>query len=154
MSRKDALLRLHEQLVERRRDILRSLADELGDLRHDIGGQTGADDADAAFDTLNTELTSQLAQLEYRELAQIERALASLRKGNYGSCEVCGVKIPVARLNALPYSTACINCQRLLEENPSMAEEQRSAWAKVYDSEAASRDMSSVKLNDLEYNVG
>jgi DnaK suppressor protein len=37
--------------------------------------------------------------------------------GKYGSCEVCNGKIPLARLNALPYATMCIECQRDLERS-------------------------------------
>jgi DnaK suppressor protein len=40
-----------------------------------------------------------------------------MRDGKYGSCEVCGGKIPLARLNALPYATMCIECQRDLERS-------------------------------------
>ena len=30
----------------------------------------------------------------------------------YGRCEFCGGKIAEARLNALPYTNTCIDCQR------------------------------------------
>jgi len=59
-----------------------------------------------------------LAQREVRELNQIERDLTSQKQNTYGICEVCRGKIPVARLNALPYSTTCINCQRAMEGDP------------------------------------
>ena len=45
----------------------------------------------------------------------MERALRRLKTGTYGKCEACSTKIPVARLNALPYSTVCIKCQREIE---------------------------------------
>ena len=35
-----------------------------------------------------------------------------MRDGQYGVCEGCSCSIPMARLNALPYATLCINCQR------------------------------------------
>jgi DnaK suppressor protein len=40
---------------------------------------------------------------------------------------VCGGKIPLARLNALPYATMCIECQRELERSGSTAERLREA---------------------------
>src|SRR5262249_11472357 len=83
---------------------------------------------DVAFETGSDEMTSQLAELEARELFQIERALERLKQGTYGVCEgeddegqPCGEKIPVARLNALPYTTLCIKCQREMEKNPGWA---------------------------------
>ncbi|TSC63420.1 MAG: DnaK suppressor protein DksA, partial [Parcubacteria group bacterium Gr01-1014_106] len=35
-----------------------------------------------------------------------------LKAGTYGLCEVCQTKIPIARLNALPYAVKCFTCQR------------------------------------------
>lgn len=154
MARKNALLKLYSRLQGRRRELLESIADELGGLRHDLGDRAGSDDVDIASDSLNTEMNSQLAQIESRELRQIDRALTRLRDGAYGSCESCGKKIPVARLNALPYTTLCIECQREMETNPEMADQYNSGWQKVYDTEASARDVPSVNLSDLELNLG
>ncbi len=41
---------------------------------------------------------------------RVERALAKLAEGTYGTCDVCGGKIPAARLKAQPESTVCVNC--------------------------------------------
>lgn len=35
-------------------------------------------------------------------------ALERLDKGEYGICESCGVAIPIARLEVLPYTTLCV----------------------------------------------
>ena len=45
-------------------------------------------------------------------LDKVEHALGRLESGEYGSCEVCGKPIPVARLEALPYVTLCVDCAR------------------------------------------
>jgi DnaK suppressor protein len=45
-------------------------------------------------------------------LEQIDRALAKLDEGSYGSCDVCGAPIPEARLAARPESTVCVGCTR------------------------------------------
>src|SRR5262245_20315953 len=109
MARRDALLRLHKTLLARSTTLRKALAGELADLRLK-SSQTG-DTADAAFDAGSEEIASQLAELEARELSQIDRALARLKQGTYGLCEYCQAKIPVARLNALPYSSTCVDCQ-------------------------------------------
>jgi DnaK suppressor protein len=36
--------------------------------------------------------------------------------GTYGTCANCGKKIPVARLEALPHATLCIECQAASEQ--------------------------------------
>jgi DnaK suppressor protein len=115
MARTDALLRLHKTLLARRTELRKRLGMELDDLSRGKGSQPSGDAADAAFDTTGEEIASQLAELEAKELAQVERALRRLKQGSYGKCEGCGTKIPVARLNALPYSTLCIKCQREME---------------------------------------
>jgi DnaK suppressor protein len=50
-------------------------------------------------------------------LTHIETALERMRKGDYGLCEGCNQAIPLARLQALPYATMCIQCQREAEKS-------------------------------------
>lgn len=123
MARKDALLKLHAKLVARRRELLGTIEEQLGSLGRDRIGNTGGDDIDFAAVSMNTEITSQLAEHESRELMLIERAMRRLRDGSYGVCEVCSKKIPIERLNALPYTSVCVTCQRELETNPALREE-------------------------------
>jgi DnaK suppressor protein len=152
MARRDALLRLHKTLVARGNALRKTLAGELADLRLKTA-ETG-DSADAAFDAGSEEIASQLAELEARELSQIERALARIKQGTYGLCEFCQAKIPVARLNALPYSTTCVDCQREMENYPGWADRHGGAdWEKVSDSEAPTEEQRDVNLSDLEMDV-
>ena len=111
MARKDALVNLRTILV-RRRDALRSaLAGDLSLLK-ELRSESPGDMIDAALDSAQDEISSQLAEVESRELAHIENALERMKSGEYGLCEVCSGKIPMARLHALPYATMCIECQR------------------------------------------
>src|SRR5436309_11717770 len=121
MARREALLRLHKSLLARRTDLRNKLADELANMRNFKRADSTGDSADVAFETGSDEMASQLAALDSRELSQIERALARLKQGTYGLCEHCQHKIPVGRLNALPYSTLCIDCQREMEKSPDWA---------------------------------
>jgi DnaK suppressor protein len=151
MARRDALLRLHKTLTARSVALRKTLARELADLR--LKSQSG-DTADAAFDAGSEEIASQLAELEARELSQIERAIARMKQGTYGLCEVCQTKIPVARLNALPYSTTCVQCQREMETYPGWADRKGAGdWQKVSDDSGEDRevDLSSIEL-DLSAN--
>src|ERR1700712_4152503 len=117
MARQDALLRLNKTLLARRTELRKRLGVELEDLAHVKHSSASGDAADAAFDASGEELASTLAELESKELAQIERALRRLKAGSYGKCEVCSITIPVARLNALPFSTLCVQCQREMESD-------------------------------------
>jgi DnaK suppressor protein len=116
MARKDALANMRAILIKRRDALRSALAGDLTQLR-DLRSQSPGDVIDAAYDTAQDELNSQLAEVESRELASIENALERMKEGSYGQCEVCGGKIPMARLDALPYATVCIGCQRELERS-------------------------------------
>ena len=43
---------------------------------------------------------------------RIERALAKLEEGTYGTCDSCGKEIVAGRLKAAPESALCIDCAR------------------------------------------
>ena len=45
-------------------------------------------------------------------LARVERALAKLDDGTYGSCDECDAPIDPARLGAMPESVRCVACER------------------------------------------
>lgn len=154
MARRDALLRLHKTLLSRAVALRRSLAGELEDLRNAKARDSIGDVADAAFDTGNEEIASQLAELEARELNQIERAIARMKQGTYGLCEYCQSKIPVARLNALPYSTTCVNCQREMETYPGWGDRRSGIdWEKVSDVESPLEERREVDLTDIEMDL-
>ncbi len=154
MPRRDAFLRLYETLLARRADLRNKLAGDLANLRGFKAADSTGDSADAAFEASSDEMSSQLAEMDARELSQIERALARLIRGRYGVCEGgsenCQIKIPLARLNALPYTTFCINCERELEEYPDW-QDQRGAgnWKEVFDWEAL-LEPQRINLSELE----
>src|SRR5258707_13002236 len=135
MARRDALLRLNKTLTARRNELRKRLGSDLAALGSTkLTSAASGDAADAAFDHTGEELSSQLAELEARELNQIERALLRLKQGTYGLCEACGTKIPVSRLNVLPYSTLCIKCQREAEGDANWLADQLNAnWEAVSD---------------------
>lgn len=117
MSRKDALLKLRQVLIHRRDAMRRVLEGDLTALA-ELGMSSG-DLADAALDSAHEEVTSQMAEVEGRELVQIEEALQRFDDKTYGLCVECEKPVPLARLQALPYARYCINCQRLAEKNNS-----------------------------------
>ena len=148
MARRDALLRLHKTLLARRAALRKALAGELADLRN--SKSDSGDSADVAFDAGSEEISTQLAELEARELSQIERALARMKQGTYGVCEHCQGKIPVARLNALPYSTTCIECQREMEAGGDRLGSGGADWERVSDVESRLKEPGEIDLSNLE----
>lgn len=114
MSRKEALNKLRDVLLLRREALRKALDGDLSLLQS--LSQDGGDVMDAAMDTAQDEISSQLVEVESRELTQIEDALNRLRDGHYGECEHCNKPIPLARLQAVPYATLCIECARKQEK--------------------------------------
>ena len=43
-------------------------------------------------------------------LERINRALAQIEAGTYGTCDVCGERIDPRRMRAAPESTVCVGC--------------------------------------------
>ena len=126
-----------------------ALAGDLSLLK-ELRSQSTGDVVDAALDSAQDEISSQLAEVESRELASIENALERMRSGKYGVCEGCGNKIPMARLNALPYATYCIECQREAEKYGEDGGHSTD-WGRLLDGGSGDAD---VTINDIELDVG
>jgi DnaK suppressor protein len=132
-------------LVTRRNALRKALAGDLSLLKQ-LREQTGGDVVDEALDAAQDEISSQLAEVESRELANIERALVRMKNGSYGECEICNERIPLARLNALPYATSCIECQRAAENSGGHGGS-AGDWSRVLDNGYSDVD---VSFSDLE----
>ena len=110
MKRHEAISKLHANLLRRRDGLRRALELARSQLQASSDREVG-DVADAALDAERHEISSQLAQVESAELAQIDIALQRIDTGNYGVCDKCACAIPLQRLRALPYAALCIKCQ-------------------------------------------
>ncbi len=66
--------------------------------------------ADIGSDNFEQEFTLSLMENEEGTLDAIATALERIEIGSFGQCEECGVKIPKARLNAIPYAALCVKC--------------------------------------------
>jgi DnaK suppressor protein len=150
MTRQNALLRLQENLLARRDRLRKKLAGELAYLHDGQGADASGDSADLAFEADGDEMSSRLAELDGRELSQIERAVERCQQGRYGTCDTCQKPISLDRLNALPYAPLCIRCERETErfsdgqERPS-----RGNWSQIADAQALMQEPR-VNLSALE----
>src|SRR3990172_10653568 len=145
MTRNESIRNMRDLLVTRRNALRKALAGDLSLLKQ-LREQSGGDVVDAALDAAQDEISSQLAEVESRELANIDRALLRVKNGSYGECEICNNRIPLARLNALPYATSCIECQRAAE-NGGGAGGAGNDWSRVLDTGFSHTD---VSFSDLE----
>ena len=88
-----------------------SLLDETGEL---MSSSSDNHLADTATETYERELDEGLEEDAERQLREVETALDRIENGTYGRCEVCGLEIPEERLEAIPWTTMCIDDARKL----------------------------------------
>ena len=108
--------RFREALLEERERVqaaIQNLQEEnSGNLAEDAGEETAHDLADTATETYDRELDHTLEENSEHVLAAIDAALKRIDEGTYGICTNCGRQIAEERLEALPWATLCIDCQR------------------------------------------
>lgn len=68
--------------------------------------------ADRGTATFDREFDYGLEENAEEVLARIDAALARIEDGSYGKCSNCGKDIGEERLEARPWATLCIDCQR------------------------------------------
>ena len=70
-------------------------------------GKRVGDGTTEAVERLSTTAT---ARSITHSIEDIDRALIKVDDGTYGKCDVCGDDIGVARLEALPAASRCVDC--------------------------------------------
>ena len=100
------LLVWRDELIEESRETMSNLREEV----RDVG-----DEAERA--TRETENSLELRTRDrYRKLIKkIDQALARVEDGTYGYCEETGEEIGLARLEARPIATLCLDAQERWE---------------------------------------
>jgi RNA polymerase-binding protein DksA len=72
--------------------------------------------ADVASDTFEREKDLSILDQIEAEIADVERALARLDDGTYGTCQACGSPIGDERLEAVPATRFCVDHQTEVEK--------------------------------------
>jgi len=106
---------LRAKLLEKRRQLLAQLQDELAKTSRVLTEGSGGDLLDLAQDNEGLESSYQIAEIESNAVEEIENAIERLDAGTYGVCEMCSDQIPPARLKALPSATLCVKCKERQE---------------------------------------
>jgi DnaK suppressor protein len=110
--------RFRDLLLEERKRVASAIQNLHDDHPGSMSEETGEDAvydnhlADTATDTYDRELDYSLEENSEHVLADIDAALGRIEDGTYGTCSNCGKQIPEERLEARPWATLCIDCQR------------------------------------------
>ena len=108
--RKAFLKKARETLEEMRSQLLRTVQAGLHEGREQSKDE-GMDTYDLASDARDREINLILTDRDCDKLQAIDDALARVADGTYGVCESCESDVAEGRLEALPFTRLCINCQ-------------------------------------------
>ena len=112
-STQDRFRRRLEDEQQRLNETIRDIEAEREEVRlTETSSDRSPDPNTAEGGSLAFEMEKELSILENTRdiLAKVQDALSRIEDGTYGTCDVCGEAIPVARLEALPYTKLCVTC--------------------------------------------
>ncbi|MBI2204436.1 MAG: TraR/DksA family transcriptional regulator [Candidatus Rokubacteria bacterium] len=105
-----------DELETKRRSLELAISNGLGQSRNQTErNEMTKDPYGSASMTHDDEMIVDVVGRRMRELQNVNRALADLEAGRYGTCEDCGEEISAKRLKALPFAMRCIACQSSME---------------------------------------
>lgn len=116
----DELEKLRDALLSRRRAITESQAQRLSEFT-DSDSRTHLADIEEVSESSDTDSFCEILGAQDTTLLQIDLALEKIDSGSYGLCEECGQPIPRVRLEALPFASNCVSCQRKQELDAQLA---------------------------------
>src|ERR1700728_3793928 len=106
--------RFEERLRHQQRQLERSMQSAAKEGRQTVAEDT-LDVADQAVMSYQKELIFSQGTEGHSQLSLVRLALERLREGTFGDCLHCGRPIGEKRLEALPWTPYCIECQEKIE---------------------------------------
>jgi DnaK suppressor protein len=106
--------RFEERLRHQQRDLERSMLSAVKEGRKTVADDT-LDVADQAVLSYQKELIFSQGTEGHTQLSLVRLALERLHEGTFGDCLHCGKPIGEKRLEALPWTPYCIECQEKVE---------------------------------------
>lgn len=102
-------------LLEEKEKIVRKLSQFYNESK-EVETDIAQDVVDKAESSYTKEFLLSLSDAERKQLRLLDTALRRLETTGFGICQMCGKPIGKKRLNALPWTPYCINCQQKKEE--------------------------------------
>jgi DnaK suppressor protein len=107
-----------QKLVMRRNEIVRKLSNFRNESK-EVETDMAQDLADKAESSYTKEFLLSLSDAERDQLFQIDAALKRIDRSEFGHCQMCQKEISKKRMNALPWTPLCIECQEKSESEMS-----------------------------------
>ncbi len=109
-------LEAFKKRLETRQQELRRMVSRTQQDGRSADEDTAQDIADKAASSYNKEFLFHQSNNDRQLLMMVENALARIREGSFGECISCGKEINPKRLEAVPWTRHCIECQEKLEK--------------------------------------
>lgn len=136
-NRKKFLAKVRANLEDTKEKLLAEMSSAMRAEREGSKDE-GMDAYDLASEERDREINFILSDRERTKIGAIEDALDRIGEGSYGICESCGLEIGEERLEALPFTRLCRDCQQDQEREARTqrrAEDDRSAYRRLGSSE-------------------
>lgn len=105
-----------KRLETRQEELRRTVTRNQVDGRSADEDAAAADIADRAASSYTKEFLFSQSNNDRQLLHMVDGALARIREGSFGECIHCGNEINAKRLEAVPWTRHCIECQEKLEQ--------------------------------------
>jgi len=105
-----------KRLETRQQELRRTVNRNQADGRSADEDTAAADIADRAASSYTKEFLFSQSSNDRQLLMMVDGALARIREGSFGECISCGKEINAKRLEAVPWTRHCIECQEKLEK--------------------------------------
>jgi DnaK suppressor protein len=112
---KKRLEQFKKRLETRQQELRRLVSRNVQDGRA-ADEQAAQDIADKAANSYTKEFLFHQSNNDRQLLQLVEEALQRIREGSYGECVNCGNELNAKRLEAVPWTRYCINCQEKVEQ--------------------------------------
>lgn len=102
-------------LLEKKERIVHKLSQVMTESK-EVEANVAQDLVDKAESSYTKEFLLSLSDTEREQLMLIDEALRRLDRDGFGLCQQCGQEISKKRIEALPWTPTCINCQQKAEQ--------------------------------------
>lgn len=102
--------------LETRQSELRHMVTRIEQDGRTVDEDSAQDIADRAASSYTKEFLFHQSNNDRQLLQMVEGALSRMREGEFGECISCGREIDPKRLEAVPWTRHCIECQEKLEQ--------------------------------------
>jgi RNA polymerase-binding transcription factor len=109
-------LEYFKKRLETRQHELRTMVSRNDQEGRSADQEATQDIADRAASSYNKEFLFSQSNNDRQLLQMVDGALARIREGSFGECISCGKEINPKRLEAVPWTRHCIECQEKLEK--------------------------------------